>query len=138
MPASWPKPSPPGVRGATRRTPARPSSVALRAVGPGPAACARAAPGARGCCPVASPSRAEYRVMLREDNADLRLTEAGRKLGLVDDARWDAFSRKRDAIARETQRLKAARSGQHSQYDLLRRPDMSYDSLTPNSTTDVA
>ena len=43
--------------------------------------------------------------MLREDNADLRLTETGRQLGLVDDARWDAFSRKRDAIARETERL---------------------------------
>ena len=52
-------------------------------------------------------SRAEYRLMLREDNADLRLTETGRKLGLVDDARWDAFSRKRDAIARETERLKS-------------------------------
>ena len=52
-------------------------------------------------------SRAEYRLMLREDNADLRLTEIGRRLGLVDDARWDAFSRKRDAIARETERLKS-------------------------------
>ena len=51
-------------------------------------------------------SRAEYRLSLREDNADLRLTEAGRELGLVDDVRWDAFNRKRDAIARETERLK--------------------------------
>src|SRR5204863_4332740 len=50
-------------------------------------------------------SRAEYRLQLREDNADLRLTEVGRRLGLVDDHRWDAFNRKRDAIARETQRL---------------------------------
>ncbi|MGB7541740.1 MAG: tRNA uridine-5-carboxymethylaminomethyl(34) synthesis enzyme MnmG [Burkholderiales bacterium] len=51
-------------------------------------------------------SRAEYRLMLREDNADLRLTETGRKLGMVEDARWDAFNRKRDAIAREQERLK--------------------------------
>ena len=50
-------------------------------------------------------SRAEYRLQLREDNADLRLTEIGRKLGLVDDARWAAFARKRDAIERETARL---------------------------------
>ncbi|HEX7270883.1 MAG TPA: tRNA uridine-5-carboxymethylaminomethyl(34) synthesis enzyme MnmG [Casimicrobiaceae bacterium] len=54
-------------------------------------------------------SRAEYRLQLREDNADLRLTEAGRTLGVVDDARWESFSRKRDAIARETQRLGAIR-----------------------------
>jgi tRNA uridine 5-carboxymethylaminomethyl modification enzyme len=52
-------------------------------------------------------SRAEYRLSLREDNADLRLTEIGRELGLVDDARWDAFNRKRDAIAREAERLKS-------------------------------
>src|SRR5689334_228991 len=74
-------------------------------------------------------SRAEHRLMLREDNADLRLTEQGRKLGLVDDARWDAFNRKRDAIARETERLRATRCGPHTLYDLLRRPEVSYDSL---------
>ena len=51
-------------------------------------------------------SRAEYRLSLREDNADLRLTEAGRRLGLVDDTRWDAFCRKRDAIEAERQRLR--------------------------------
>ncbi|HYV62982.1 MAG TPA: tRNA uridine-5-carboxymethylaminomethyl(34) synthesis enzyme MnmG, partial [Bryobacteraceae bacterium] len=51
-------------------------------------------------------SRAEYRLMLREDNADLRLTDTGRKLGLVDDARWETFNRKRDAVASESARLK--------------------------------
>ena len=82
-------------------------------------------------------SRAEYRLMLREDNADLRLTETGRKLGLVDDARWGAFSRKRDAIAKETERLRATRSGSHSLYELLRRPDMSYRSLPIQTATDI-
>src|SRR5512137_881818 len=52
-------------------------------------------------------SRAEYRLQLREDNADLRLTETGRRLGIVDDARWDAFSRKRDLVSRETERLRS-------------------------------
>lgn len=52
-------------------------------------------------------SRAEYRLQLREDNADLRLTEQGRELGLVDDVRWDAFCRKRDAIEAERERLQS-------------------------------
>src|SRR5678815_4240044 len=76
-------------------------------------------------------SRAEYRLTLREDNADLRLTEIGRGLGLVDDARWDTFSRKRDAITQEEERLKSVfvSAGSHktvSKYDILRRPEMSY------------
>ncbi|MBS0325852.1 MAG: tRNA uridine-5-carboxymethylaminomethyl(34) synthesis enzyme MnmG [Proteobacteria bacterium] len=56
-------------------------------------------------------SRAEYRLQLREDNADLRLTEHGRRLGIVDDVRWEAFDRKREAIARERQRLATTRLG---------------------------
>jgi tRNA uridine 5-carboxymethylaminomethyl modification enzyme len=90
-------------------------------------------------------SRAEYRLQLREDNADMRLTETGRQLGLVDDVRWAAFSRKRDAVARETERLKATwvnpallpadRATQligqpieheYSLFELLRRPNLGY------------
>jgi tRNA uridine 5-carboxymethylaminomethyl modification enzyme len=76
-------------------------------------------------------SRAEYRLMLREDNADLRLTEVGRKLGLVSDARWDAFNRKRDAVVAETSRLKStfASTGYQEKrpiYELLRRPEVHY------------
>ena len=93
-------------------------------------------------------SRAEFRLQLREDNADMRLTETGRKLGLVDDQRWDAFSRKRDAVSRETERLKSiwvnprnlaeteaqrviGKSIEHeySLAELLRRPDISYAGL---------
>jgi tRNA uridine 5-carboxymethylaminomethyl modification enzyme len=93
-------------------------------------------------------SRAEYRLQLREDNADARLTEHGRRLGLVDDARWDAFNRKRDAVARELERLRTTSvnpqnlpepdalrvlgQGIEREYaltDLLRRPDVTYATL---------
>ena len=79
-------------------------------------------------------SRAEYRLMLREDNADLRLTEAGRKLGLVGDERWSAFNRKRDAVAREGERLKstyvsASYREKVSLLDLLKRPEHNYASV---------
>ena len=93
-------------------------------------------------------SRAEFRLQLREDNADARLTETGRKLGLVDDARWAAYSRKRDAVSRETERLRSlwvnpknlavaeaervlgkAIEHEYSLADLLRRPDVSYAGL---------
>jgi len=93
-------------------------------------------------------SRAEYRLQLREDNADLRLTEIGRKLGIVDEARWQAFEKKREAIAREQERLRntwvnprnlpnedATRvlgkpiEREYSLHELLRRPDVNYASL---------
>jgi tRNA uridine 5-carboxymethylaminomethyl modification enzyme len=93
-------------------------------------------------------SRAEFRLQLREDNADVRLTEVGRKLGLVDDARWDAFCRKRDAVSRETERLRsiwvnpnnlpASESlrvlgkeidHEYNLGELLRRPDVGYAAL---------
>jgi tRNA uridine 5-carboxymethylaminomethyl modification enzyme len=86
-------------------------------------------------------SRAEYRLMLREDNADLRLTDTGRKLGLVDDARWDAFNRKRDAILSETSRLKtmfvsASFRENRCVYELLRRPENSYATLVDDPASD--
>ena len=93
-------------------------------------------------------SRAEFRLQLREDNADVRLTEKGRELGLVDDSRWALFCKKQDAVSRETQRLAStwvnpanlpaqeaervlgkAISHEHSLADLLRRPDVSYTGL---------
>ncbi len=93
-------------------------------------------------------SRAEHRLKLREDNADMRLTDIGRNLGLVPDDQWEAFNRKRDAVSRETQRLKSlwvspanlsaaeaervlgkAIEHEYSLADLLRRPEVSYGEL---------
>jgi len=86
-------------------------------------------------------SRAEFRLMLREDNADLRLTEIGHGLGLVDAGRWQAFSRKRDAISRELERLgstfvSAGFQQKASQLDLLRRPEINYAGLVGESQVD--
>jgi len=86
-------------------------------------------------------SRAEYRLMLREDNADLRLTETGRKLGLVSDERWNSFNRRRDAITREQERLKSTyvSTGFHkkaSAYDVLRRPEVQFADVSPDSGTE--
>lgn len=100
-------------------------------------------------------SRAEYRLSLREDNADLRLTEIGRRLGCVGDAQWEAFERRREAIARELERLKStwvnpkiiadaeaervlgkAMEREYALTDLLRRPNVRYDSLMSLTTVD--
>jgi len=86
-------------------------------------------------------SRAEYRLTLREDNADLRLTETGRRLGLVDDARWDIFNRKRDAIAAEMERLKSTYVSTGFQkkasiYEVLRRPEVSYGAVVETPVSD--
>ena len=93
-------------------------------------------------------SRAEYRLSLREDNADMRLTEIGRKLGCVGDAQWHAFERKREAVARELERLRStwvspriisdaeservlgtSIEREYALADLLRRPNVTYQSL---------
>lgn len=100
-------------------------------------------------------SRAEYRLSLREDNADFRLTEAGRQLGLVNDERWDAFSRKRDAVEQEVARLSGTRVSprtfspavseqllgnvierDYSLADLLKRPSVTYEGLMNAQTAD--
>jgi tRNA uridine 5-carboxymethylaminomethyl modification enzyme len=100
-------------------------------------------------------SRAEYRLSLREDNADLRLTEIGRRLGCVGDAQWAFFENKREAVARELERLKStwisqkvlavheservlgkAIEHEYSLADLLRRPNIGYDSLMSLKSAD--
>lgn len=102
-------------------------------------------------------SRAEYRLSLREDNADLRLTEHGRRLGLVGDRRWAAFCKKRDAIAREQERLKATwvhpgrvsdeqamrvlgkpLEREYNLHELLRRPEVSYAALISLTTGETS
>jgi tRNA uridine 5-carboxymethylaminomethyl modification enzyme len=100
-------------------------------------------------------SRAEYRLSLREDNADLRLTEIGRQLGCVGDVQWEVFNRKRDAVARELERLRTtwvnpriiadteaqrllgkAIEREYALTDLLKRPNVDYDSLMTLTNTD--
>jgi len=74
-------------------------------------------------------SRAEYRLLLREDNADARLTPLGRELGLVDEERWRFFCEKREAVEREATRLATTRLQGHTAMELLRRPEVSYATL---------
>jgi tRNA uridine 5-carboxymethylaminomethyl modification enzyme len=75
-------------------------------------------------------SRAEYRLQLRQDNADLRLTPIGRDIGLVGDEHWRLFIAKRDTINDEIRRLQSSRDGTGTYAEILRRPEVSYDSLS--------
>jgi tRNA uridine 5-carboxymethylaminomethyl modification enzyme len=101
-------------------------------------------------------SRAEYRLSLREDNADLRLTALGREMGLVDDERWEFFARKRDAVSGELARLSTVRvrpgdvdtalleklgqalSRESYALELLRRPGLAYDDLPAAARCEAA
>ena len=74
-------------------------------------------------------SRAEYRLLLRQDNADIRLTPLGRSVGLVSDKHWELFERKRLSIDREIDRLRKSRDGSFTYAEILRRPEITYNSL---------